>query len=564
MEESVDVKALRDRFNSQARVSDTSSSPKSLQPGLGRAILPMMENNLTHRLAASVPPPSASPGLMRFSRAEPPTAAIPSRPACFPRPPPVSATKAPIPPGDTRKVKQTGEMLQNMMLRHQRSPGTNLGPARSPVSSHTSSPITTPFPLRHHSRQRSSKDVSPLRKPLPPEGPLPLKPKRPPHVNLEPFLKFRCGSAFPGFNRSEGSADRKMSSPTVVSPPEPPLRSSKPNKLQRQIASVDFEDEQDPYDDVGSFEKNESFSDNSSHFVEEDGDDDDNDDVYEMIDEEQLVSNHSAAEKPNKKEAKRQQEQERKEQLEKQKKQNELKKNFQIQGELEALHTARARHDWRGEGKLDLSLRQGESVEILRVENNPRGKWLARSMNGNYGYISNTCVDIDYEAVKRKMPQLRKKDTFDLPPPPPDPPMMLNVDSSSRDSLPQDDDDYDDVQPMLEDFPPPPLEISIDPKVEKDMKKKFKYEGPVKVLQTMMVDPNYVVKKVGAKDLQVTPGEIVDVIQQTSKKKYLCQSRAGKYGYVSTSFLLRLEGEIYDDVDYPSDVYDNDFPQTNY
>lgn len=49
------------------------------------------------------------------------------------------------------------------------------------------------------------------------------------------------------------------------------------------------------------------------------------------------------------------------------------------------------------------------------------------------GYISNTSVDVDYEAVKRKLLQSRKIDTSPLPPPPPDPPHMLNVESNNRD-----------------------------------------------------------------------------------------------------------------------------------
>lgn len=56
---------------------------------------------------------------------------------------------------------------------------------------------------------------------------------------------------------------------------------------------------------------------------------------------------------------------------------------LQLQGEEEVLHTARVRHDWYGGGKLDLSVRQDEKVEILRVKNNPGGKWLARSLTGN-------------------------------------------------------------------------------------------------------------------------------------------------------------------------------------
>ena len=54
-----------------------------------------------------------------------------------------------------------------------------------------------------------------------------------------------------------------------------------------------------------------------------------------------------------------------------------------MQGEVEVLHTARVRLDWNGVVKLDLSVRQGESVEIIRVKNNPGGRWLARSLSGN-------------------------------------------------------------------------------------------------------------------------------------------------------------------------------------
>lgn len=48
------------------------------------------------------------------------------------------------------------------------------------------------------------------------------------------------------------------------------------------------------------------------------------------------------------------------------------------------------------------------------------------------GYISNTCVDIDYEEVKRKFQMSRKVDTSPLPPPPPDPPQMLNMESYNK------------------------------------------------------------------------------------------------------------------------------------
>ncbi|KAG7230659.1 hypothetical protein INR49_025376 [Caranx melampygus] len=555
MEESIDVKALRARFN-KANTSDTSSrdsgSPKSPRPGFGRVILPLAENELVHpRPSPSLPPPVTGPGLVRFPRPEAPTTSSPFKLPFSPRPPLNSGVGASIQPADTSKVKQTGVMLQNMMLRHPRPPGTRPPLVQSPAVFQPPPPAHPSTPLRQQPRQRSAGEVTPLRKPLPPEGPLPLKPKRPPNVNLEPFMRFSRGHALNSPRKSNTaspvSAGRQMPMP-VVSPPQLPQRSNKPSRLPHQTVSIHNDDPQETYDDIGSFEKNDSWSDHSSQCM--DGDDDD--DVYEFIDEDQVEENRVNAQKLNKKEAKKRLEQEKKEQMEHRKKENELKKNFQLQGEVEVLHTAKVRHDWHGGSKLDLNVRQGESVEIIRVKNNPGGKWLARSLNGNYGYISNTCVDIDYEAVKRKVLQSKKIDTSPLPPPPPDPPHMLDTDSSNRDSMLQDDDDYDDVQPLTEDFPPPPLEISMDPKMEKELRKKFKFEGPPKVLHTMMVDPNCIIKKPGAKDLVVTQGEVLDIVQLTSSKKALCRNKFGKYGYVSRSYLLPMEGDIYDDVDYPS------------
>ncbi|XP_034566323.1 FYN-binding protein 1 [Notolabrus celidotus] len=557
MGESVDVKALRARFNTKVSTSDTSSrdsgSPKSPRPGFGKPTPLLTENILAqHRLSPTVPPPMASPGLVRFPRAEPMPASVPPRLGFSPRPPSNPGMRVPIQPIDNSNVKQTGAMLQNMMLRHQGLPGTKPGPAPAPAPSHTS----TPPSLGHQSRQKSTGDVTPLRRHLPPEGLLPVKPKRPPHVNLEPFLRQNRGPALPSPRKQDAGppqpAGGKISSPAL--PPILPQRFNKPSRLPHQAASVDIQDFQETYDDIGSFEKSETWSDNSSPCL--DGEDDE---VYESIDEDQVEVNRVNAEKKNKKEAKRQQELEKKEKIERRKKENELKKNFQLQGEVEVLHTARVRHDWSGGGKLDLSVRQGESVEIIRVKNNPGGKWLARSMNGTYGYISNSCVDVDYEAVKRKLLGARKPETSTLPPPPPDPPMqMLHLESNNRDSPGEDDDDYDDVQPISEDFPPPPPEISIDPRVLKELKKKFRYEGTLMVLHTMMVDPNAVIKKPGANYLTVNHGEVLDVIQLTNNKKALCRNQQGKFGYVSRSLLLPLEGDIYDDVDYGTDIYDND------
>lgn len=54
------------------------------------------------------------------------------------------------------------------------------------------------------------------------------------------------------------------------------------------------------------------------------------------------------------------------------------------------------------------------------------------------------------------------------------------------------------------------------------------YEGSLKALHTMMVDPNGMIKKPGAKDLTVIRGEVLDVIQLSSNKKALCRNQYGK------------------------------------
>lgn len=54
------------------------------------------------------------------------------------------------------------------------------------------------------------------------------------------------------------------------------------------------------------------------------------------------------------------------------------------------------------------------------------------------------------------------------------------------------------------------------------------YDGPLRAMHTMMVDPNGIIKKLGSKDLPVTPGEIVDIIHFTNSKKALCLNQFGK------------------------------------
>ena len=53
-------------------------------------------------------------------------------------------------------------------------------------------------------------------------------------------------------------------------------------------------------------------------------------------------------------------------------------------------------------------------------------------------------------------------------------------------------------------------------------------EGPVRVLHTMMVDPNGVILRPKGKELAIAQGEILDVLQFSNEKMALCQNHIGK------------------------------------
>ncbi|EPY80941.1 FYN-binding protein [Camelus ferus] len=72
-----------------------------------------------------------------------------------------------------------------------------------------------------------------------------------------------------------------------------------------------------------------------------------------------------------------------------------------LTGPIQVIHQAKACCDVKG-GKNELSFKQGEQIEIIRITDNPEGKWLGRTARGSYGYIKTTAVEIDYDSLKRK------------------------------------------------------------------------------------------------------------------------------------------------------------------
>ncbi|NXO27503.1 PRAM protein, partial [Cisticola juncidis] len=77
-------------------------------------------------------------------------------------------------------------------------------------------------------------------------------------------------------------------------------------------------------------------------------------------------------------------------------------------------------------------------------------------------------------------------------------------------------------------------------KMDREFRKKFKFEGSINVLTQMMVDPATTEKRGGAKNLPLRRGEILDVIQFTNQKQILCRNSQGRYGYVPQAVMLPL------------------------
>lgn len=93
-------------------------------------------------------------------------------------------------------------------------------------------------------------------------------------------------------------------------------------------------------------------------------------------------------------------------------------------GPLETIHSVKAVLDYRG-SKTDLALKQGEDLDIIRVQGNPEGKWLGRNQDGSsefwsqigqfrgesgssefvlllpVGYVKISSVQIDFNSLKR-------------------------------------------------------------------------------------------------------------------------------------------------------------------
>ncbi|XP_028623513.1 FYN-binding protein 1 isoform X5 [Grammomys surdaster] len=453
-------------------------------------------------------------------------------------------------------------------------------------------------------KEGDKNSATPKQKPLPPLsvlGPPPPKPSRPPNVDLTRFRKAESANST-NKNQTPYSTTSLPPPPPTNPASQPPLPASHPS--HPPVPSLPPRNIKPPLDLKHPInEENQDgvmHSDGTGNLEEEQ---ESEGETYEDIE------SSKERDKKREKEEKKRLELERKEQKEREKKEQELKKKFKLMGPIQVLHHAKACCDVKG-GKNELSFKQGEDIEIIRITDNPEGKWLGRTARGSYGYIKTTAVEIDYDSLKRKKnsfnavpPRLVEDDqeVYDdvaeqdasnshgqsgsggmFPPPPTDEEIYDGIEEENVDDgfpspnkqLDMGEEVYDDVD--ASDFPPPPAELSQgmsigkaktedkDPKKlkkqekeEKDLRKKFKYDGEIRVLYSTKVASSLTSKKWGARDLQIKPGESLEVIQSTDDTKVLCRNEEGKYGYVLRSYLVDNDGEIYDDI-ADGCIYDND------
>uniref|UniRef100_A0A8C5XNP7 FYN-binding protein 1 n=1 Tax=Microcebus murinus TaxID=30608 RepID=A0A8C5XNP7_MICMU len=530
--------------------------------------------------------------------------------------------------GEEKKEDRTIDAAKNIFLSkmNQEEPASGAPPAKFPKAP-SKLTVGGPWSQNQEKEKGDKNSATPKHKPLPALStldPPPQKPNRPPNVDLSKFRKTTSGNS-----TSKGHTSYSTASLPPPPPPHPASQPSLPASHPTQPAAPSLPPRNiKPPLDLKS-PVNEEHQDGAMHT--------DGKENYLTI----FIHREASKEREKKreKEEKKRLELEKKEQKEKEKKEQEIRKKFKLTGPIQVIHQAKACCDVKG-GKNELSFKQGEQIEIIRITDNPEGKWLGRTARGSYGYIKTTAVEIDYDSLKLKKTSLGAfsrpieddQEVYDdvaeqdnisshsqsgsggmFPPPPDDDiydgieeeeandgstlqveeksntwswgilkmlkgkddkkksirekPKVSESDSNEGSSFPSPpkqldmgDEVYDDVD--ASDFPAPPAEMSQginigkakteekDPKKlkkqekeEKDFRKKFKYDGEIRVLYSTKVAASLTSKKWGTRDLQIKPGESLEVIQNTDDTKVLCRNEEGK------CYLLIIWGRIYSHVE---------------
>eukprot|EP00058_Branchiostoma_floridae_P018367 XP_002603856.1 hypothetical protein BRAFLDRAFT_70489 [Branchiostoma floridae] len=110
-------------------------------------------------------------------------------------------------------------------------------------------------------------------------------------------------------------------------------------------------------------------------------------------------------ERREQKEKEEREKREKKEQKRREKEEKEVKKKFKLRPDdrLEVLSKGRVLHGpdkTTKHDKLDLLVKEGELLTVVKMEDCPEGKWLARNEDGRYGYIVANSLEMDTHTGK--------------------------------------------------------------------------------------------------------------------------------------------------------------------
>uniref|UniRef100_A0A3Q3XGY9 Helically-extended SH3 domain-containing protein n=1 Tax=Mola mola TaxID=94237 RepID=A0A3Q3XGY9_MOLML len=228
-------------------------------------------------------------------------------------------------------------------------------------------------------------------------------------------------------------------------------------------------------------------------------------------------SEASDAEKMKNKGEKKRLEAEKKEQKEREKKEQDARKKFKLVGPLETIQQGKACVDCRG-SKTDLALKQGDCLDIIRVQGNPEGKWLGRTQDGSseFTHFTGLILACSSSLYLEQLYQSKLSEEY-----------KMSFIRSHKVS-------FGDVTVNL-----------------------CQYEGELKVLYQVTVISTLTSKKWASKDLPVKAGEELDVIMKAGNDKLICRNEEGKFGYVLTSHIVMDDGDIYDDIGDGMFIFNN-------
>ncbi|XP_038599719.1 FYN-binding protein 1 [Tachyglossus aculeatus] len=302
---------------------------------------------------------------------------------------------------DERMVEAAKMLFENRTGQEDSGPGS----ATPPRIPKPPSKLALGGPWAHtQEKEGANRNPSaPKRKALPAPftlGPAPQKPDRPPTVDLGKFRKPISGN-------SPNKAPTTSYSLATPPPPPPAHPATQPQPPPPSFPTQPPAPSLPPRNIKVSTEPKTPISEENYDDVDIDSNGPGNPDEDQESDGETYEDIEASKERERKrdKEEKKRLEQEKKEQREKEKKEQEIRKKFKLTGPIQVLHQAKACCDVKG-GKNELSCKQGDEIEVIRITDNPEGKWLGRTTKGSYGYVKTTAVEIDYDSLKRKKPTL--------------------------------------------------------------------------------------------------------------------------------------------------------------